>query len=671
MTDSKRNALPELLAPAGSMRALDAAIDAGADAVYFGASAFNARIGAENFSEDQLAAAFEKCHAYGVRSYVTLNTLALDRELSEYLKTAEKVFELGADALIVADLGGASLIHSYYPEIELHASTQMSGHNTESAKILSGMGFSRMVLARETSLANIRSFTASSPIEAEIFIHGALCVSHSGQCLFSSIVGGRSGNRGLCAQPCRLPYGKKGDSYPLSLKDMCLASHIPSIIESGVASLKIEGRMKSAEYVHAVTKIYRSLLDEGRAAEKEELLYLSSVFSRGGFTDGYFTESIGKNMLGIRSDKDKEATRVLKPFEGIKRKLPIDISASFAAGAPAHLTVSDGNRTVAVTGEAPFEALTAPMTKESVLANLSKLGDTPFVIQNADIDINGKIMLPISKLNALRRKAISSFIGSCKRELTKKELVLKKRNNLGQQIYSARFVDPKVITKKAYDFFDRIYLPPDKFSEKANGVIMPAVIFDSEIEKTKSLLKKTKEMGAKYALVGNLGHLSLALEAGLVPEGDFRLNVFNRESAEKLRELGFESFIPSPELTLPQIRDLGGNGSVIVYGRLPLMLLEKCAITELASCEVCAKGKAVLVDRKGMVFPVLREAHHRNIVYNSLPTYMGDKKQLLDRFGIYNRHFIFSCENAEQVDTVIDLFKNGLPFGSAVRRIKE
>ncbi|MBQ8004890.1 MAG: U32 family peptidase, partial [Clostridia bacterium] len=420
MTDSKRNALPELLAPAGSMRALDAAIDAGADAVYFGASAFNARIGAENFSEDQLAAAFEKCHAYGVRSYVTLNTLALDRELSEYLKTAEKVFELGADALIVADLGGASLIHSYYPEIELHASTQMSGHNTESAKILSGMGFSRMVLARETSLANIRSFTASSPIEAEIFIHGALCVSHSGQCLFSSIVGGRSGNRGLCAQPCRLPYGKKGDSYPLSLKDMCLASHIPSIIESGVASLKIEGRMKSAEYVHAVTKIYRSLLDEGRAAEKEELLYLSSVFSRGGFTDGYFTESIGKNMLGIRSDKDKEATRVLKPFEGIKRKLPIDISASFAAGAPAHLTVSDGNRTVAVTGEAPFEALTAPMTKESVLANLSKLGDTPFVIQNADIDINGKIMLPISKLNALRRKAISSFIGSCKRELTKK-----------------------------------------------------------------------------------------------------------------------------------------------------------------------------------------------------------------------------------------------------------
>lgn len=667
---SKKESLPELLSPAGSPRALEAAIDAGADAVYFGASSFNARIGAENFSEDELAEAFKKCRSYGVRAYVTLNTLALDRELSDYLRTAEMTFRLGADALIVADLGGASAIRRYYPEIELHASTQMSGHNAEEANILKELGFSRMVLARETSLENIREFVKGSPIEAEIFIHGALCVSHSGQCLFSSIVGGRSGNRGECAQPCRLPYAGK-QPYPLSLKDLCLAPHIPRIIESGVASLKIEGRMKSAEYVHAVTKVYRTLLDERRGATADELRYLSSVFSRGGFTDGYFTQKIGKTMLGIRSDSDKETSKALKTFEKIARKRPITLSAVFAEGVPSKLTLSDGEKAVTVEGERPFGAINSKMTEESVFSSLSKLGDTPFYIESCHIKIEGNIMLPVSKLNALRRDGVSALIGTCTRETEEKKYVPIKNSSEKKALKTARFSFPEAITEKAREYFDRIYLPLGKFCEKANGVILPPVIFDSERAKVEKMLGDAKEKGAKYALVGNLGHLAIAQNASLIPVGDFRLNIFNRESASKLAELGFESFILSPELTLPQIRDIGGSSAVIVCGRLPLMLLEKCAIKEFSFCEECAKGKAVLTDRKGISFPVLREDDHRNVIYNSLPTYMGDKKQTLDRFGIANRHFIFSVESGKQVDKIINCFEAGVSLGIPVRRIKD
>lgn len=667
---SEKRRIPELLSPAGSMRALKAAIDAGADAVYFGASSFNARMGADNFDEKELAEAFYKCHSYEVKTYLTLNTLTLDREMSDYLKTAERAWRLGADALIVADLGGATAIKRHYPEIELHASTQMSGHNAEEARRLYENGFSRMVLARETSLENIKIFTQNSPIEAEIFVHGALCVSHSGQCLFSSVVGGRSGNRGECAQPCRLPFAGRTE-YPLSLRDLSLAPFIPAVIDSGVASLKIEGRMKSAEYVHAVTKVYRALLDESRGASSEEMKYLSSVFSRGGFTNGYFTGNIGKGMLGIRSNADKESTRELEAFSDIKKKLPISLSASFEADKPSVLTLTRDEKSVTVYGDVPFEAINAPLTEENAIASLSKLGDTPFCIEKAEVEIKGNVMLPVSKLNALRRNAVGAILGTRERELSEKKY--EKKIPLGQRKNqrSARFYFPESITDKAEKFFDIIYLPLDKYCERANGVVLPAVIFDSERETLEADLRRAVKNGAKYALVGNLGHLSIALDAGLVPVGDFRLNVFNGESAAALETLGFDSYILSPELTLPQIRDIGGASSVIVYGRLPLMLLEKCAIKEFASCEECNRGKATLKDRKGIVFPVLREREHRNIIYNSLPTYMGDRKNVLERNGISDMHFIFSIERGGEVDEVISAFERGESLKNAVRRIKD
>ena len=276
---------PELLSPAGSPQSLKAAIEGGADAIYLGMGAFNARMKAKNFTEDELSYGIELAHSYGAKVYIAANTLLYDRELDEYLCNAEKAYLLGADAIIAADLGGAKELKKRIP-IELHASTQLSGHSVESAKRLCEAGFSRMVLAREMSREDIEYFCKESPIEAEVFVHGALCVCHSGQCLFSSIVGGRSGNRGECAQPCRLPYKNgKRTQYPLSLKDLSLAEHVKTLCEMGVASFKIEGRMKSPEYVRDVTKVFRRLIDENRNADADELEYLARVFSRGGHTD--------------------------------------------------------------------------------------------------------------------------------------------------------------------------------------------------------------------------------------------------------------------------------------------------------------------------------------------------------------------------------------------------
>lgn len=305
----RKTALPELLAPAGSFEALLAAVEGGADAVYFGGRAMNARAFAKNFDGEETARAIDYLHLHGRRAYVTLNTLLSTRELEGALEYAAELYRLGVDALIVADLGLMRLLRREIPRLELHASTQASVHSSAGADLLfDELGVSRVVLARELSLENIRSAVDHAKPEIEIFLHGALCVSHSGQCLFSSLVGGRSGNRGACAQPCRLPYG---GSYPLSLRDLCLAEHIPALIDSGVSSLKIEGRMKSPTYVHGVSRIYRRLLDEGRGARQNELAELARLFSRGGFTDRYLSGRHDKPMTGIRSEQDKAESQRL------------------------------------------------------------------------------------------------------------------------------------------------------------------------------------------------------------------------------------------------------------------------------------------------------------------------------------------------------------------------
>ncbi len=684
MTKDKTLPLPELLSPAGSPEALDAAIAGGADAVYFGASLFNARMGAKNFEGESLRTAIDKCKLYGVKTNITLNTLIHNREIYDFLKCVEELYVLGADALIVADLGSAMLIRKYFPDIELHASTQAMGHNLFAAEELSKLGFSRMVAARELPLEDLSALCKNSPIETELFIHGAICVSQSGGCLASSLIGGRSGNRGECAQPCRLPYKscRKGkESYALSLKDIQLASHITDILKMGAASLKIEGRMKSPEYVYGVTRIYRRLLDEGRNATDRELSELKALFSRSGFTDGYFTKRIGKEMLGIRTDVDKSDSLVAAKnsrenytsFMKERGKI-INMQVTIRADKPAELTAQVEEKSVTVRGAVPDKAINQPLTVEAVKKNIEKLGGTPFRLGKCEINLEEGLILPISALNGLRREGVEKLMGQI---LTRRASPLPeeieppvKRKNTGA--ITARFSDYGRIPENVGGC-EIVYLPLEKFSagmeDKVSGVIIPPVVFDSEAAEISLMLKNAAEAGIKHALVSNLGHIPFAKEAGLIPHGDFRLNIYNSYTADVLLSAGFADLIASPELTLPQLRDLGLPP--IVYGRIPLMTLEKCVIRDMYSCEECEKGEFLpLVDRTGAEFPLTRAYKHRNIMYNSVATFMADKPDELTKYRVSGGHYIFSVESPEYAKKLLTNETIAPPRG-AFRRISK
>ena len=668
----ERRGKPELLCPAGSPAAFDAAIEAGADAIYIGGSAFNARINAKNFTEDEMRDAILRAHTYGTKVYIAANTLIYDKERGDYLRAAESAYLAGADALIVADLGAASIIKKYIPELELHASTQLSGHNVDAAKKLYELGFSRMVCAREMSESDLRAFTMNSPIEAEVFVHGALCVCHSGQCLFSSLVGGRSGNRGECAQPCRLPYKVGGkERYPLSLKDLCLAEYVGDLCDMGIASFKIEGRMKSPEYVRDVGRIWRRLIDEKRGATKEEMRELERIFSRGGFTDGYYKKRIDRSMMGVRSEGDKQTSKELAPFDKITRKIPLDMS--FSMKEDEAITLSADNYGISIKGEVAEAAKTAPLDRESVLRSLSKLGSTPYELRDFHADIDDGLMLPVSKLNALRRsltdelqkfylpsRTLASRAESPQYDAPKADRVTKR---------SAVFYNAATVTPSAKEYFDIIYTPIEAYNGGTNGVMLPAVIYDSQKDMILRLLRSAKELGAEHALLGNLGHLELVQSVGLIPHGDLRLNVANSTSMAMAEALGFADVVLAPELTLPKARDIGGRSAVVVYGRIPLMVTEKCVGKEISSCDVCKSGKVKLVDRKNTEFPVFKDIAHRSIIFNSLPTYMADREDELRRANVTMRHFIFTVESAKEVDDVISKHKKGLALGKPQRRI--
>ncbi len=670
--------LPELLCPAGSPEALDAAIEGGADAVYLGGAHFNARMHAKNFGGDALRSAVLRAHAFGVKVYLTLNTLVTDREIPAFLAAAAEAERAGVDALIVADVGGAAAIHRALPSLELHASTQMSGHSVAMGEELRKMGFSRMVIAREASAENLRNVVQNSPIETEVFIHGALCVSHSGQCLFSSLVGGRSGNRGECAQPCRLPFcgadrSSRKECYPLSLKDLSLARHVPTLIDMGVASLKIEGRMKSPEYVRDTARIWRRLLDERRGATDAEMRALADIFSRSGLTDGYYLEKRGSEMLGIRSDADKSVSRTLEPFTGLSRRIPLSLSVRMKHEKPISLSLSDGTKAVTVCGDVPQIAINAPLTREAVERSLSKLGGTPYTVSRFEAELDEGLMLPVSRLNDLRRRALQAFEGQMTpppADAPSPRYAPLTPKKSRQAIRTARFQSAAQIPTPAHSYFDRIYLPLCRHALGVSGIVMPPVIFDSETDKIRTLLRTAVENGATHALVGNYGHLSLVLEAGLVPEGDYRLNVMNRESVTVAEAHGISSLLLSPELTLPQIRDVGGDTGVIVYGRIPLMTLEKCVIREISDCKVCDRRDFVMLkDRRGVEFPVVREWEHRNVIFNSLPTGMSDREEALLRAGVTNRHFLFSIEEQGEVEEVIRAYQEQKPLPYPVRRL--
>ncbi|MBQ7374590.1 MAG: U32 family peptidase [Clostridia bacterium] len=673
----RKTALPELLAPAGSFECLIAAIKGGADAIYIGGKKFGARAYAKNFDTEELARAVRYAHLHKRKIYVTLNTLVLDREMDEVLSYARELYRLGVDALIIADLGAISVIREHLPDLELHASTQMSVHNSLGADMAYELGCKRVVLARELSAENIRAVTEKCKPEIEVFLHGALCVCHSGQCLFSSMVGGRSGNRGECAQPCRLPYN--GDnSYPLSLTDLCLANHIRELCDIGVASLKIEGRMKSADYVYRVTSIYRRLLDGYREATDAEMAELRAVFSRGGFTDKYFVGKSLDRMIGTRGEDDKRISREISGDEFTLERATVRARARIVSGERASLTLYNDEKAVTAYGDIPAPAESHPLTEEDIKARLSKMGATMLSLDRKDIELelSEGINLSPASLNALRRDAAEMLEGA-ERPLPEERPLGKPRStfNLPKTKSSALFLDrgswlaalrkSPMVKELDFAFLPLFALEEQDTEDGINGVYIPPVIMENEIPRVREKLEQAKKQGIMYALVGNLGHFSLAKEFGLIPFGDFRLNITSSYTRDVYTVLGAEEVIISPELTLPQARDIGGF--TIHMGRIPLMLTERCFIKENFGCERC--GKASLQDRMGERFPLMREFDHRNLILNSRLTYMGDKKNELAAARLTRGHFIFSVESGDEIVDLLSAYYESKPLPFEVRRL--
>ena len=657
------NNKPEILAPAGSMESLIAAVRCGANAVYLGTKGINARRGATNFTFEELKQAVEYCHARDVKIYLALNILISDSERELAYKTVEAGLSLGVDAFIIQDLGLAKIIHSHFPTARMHASTQCSVNSPEGFKALEKMGFVRAVLPREMSLDEIKEIRQATDMELEMFVHGALCMCVSGQCYLSAMLGGRSGNRGLCAQPCRLGFSADASrSCDLSLKDLSLIKSINEIAQAGVVSLKIEGRMKRPEYVAAAVTSCKKAIDGEYSASDENTL--KSVFSRTGFTDGYFTGE-RKDMFGTRQKEDVVAAKdVLKElshlYDNENPLVPIDIEFICKANRKAELTARALGKAVTVTGTVPEKAINKPMTEESVETRLAKFGNTQFYLNNITIDLDDGLILPASVINSMRREAVEMLDKVEIKPFTQMPYKAEKYKEKDcTPYYTARFLNPDSIPDKHP--FKRIFIPiwssDEDFVDNRAGVEVPRGLFGME-EKLTKRLEHLKKIGVRKALCSNLGAYSLAQKMGFEVYGDFGLNIFNSESAQL-----FNSPILSFEATLEQTNRIGAKDTGIIgYGYLPLMLTRNCPIKNHLGCSRCT-GK--LTDRKGFEFKVKCSPYPCVEVLNPVPVYMGDRQKEIKTDFI---HFYFTDESKNQVEQIINLFKTGGQFDGKYTR---
>ena len=671
----------ELLAPAGSMEAVTAAVQNGADAVYLGYGDFNARRNAKNFTGDEAAAAVSYCHLRGVKVFLTLNTLLTDRELAGAAQEAAQASAMGVDAVLVQDLGVLRMLRQTVPDLPVHASTQMTVHSLDGVKQCADLGMSRVVLSRELSRDQIEYICARSPVEIEVFAHGALCMCYSGQCFFSSVIGGRSGNRGLCAQPCRLKYGwgNKADGSPLSLKDMSLAGHLRELRKMGVACVKIEGRMKRPEYVAVVTGIYARAIREGREPTAEELEQLRSAFSRDGFTDGYFLGQTGPEMFGTRQDEAEPRelfTQARATYEsGENRKEPVRMYAMLRRGEPAQVAVQDAQEHLAsVTGPVPEEAVNVPLTREKVEGQLSRTGGTPFSCEKVTVHVDEGLSLPLSALNALRRQALEE-LGRQRTALPERRCEpfrpgVRYENRKQPPVYTlsvraAEQVSPELLRLAPA----LLYLPAGEGAahpevveqaQKAGvrvAALLPRICTDREAPALFQELERLRAMGVTDALAGTLDSARRAAELGFTLRGDYGLGVFNGQTLKELKRLGFRSATLSFELKLAQIRDLskGLDTELVVYGRLPLMITENCIIHNHSGRHTCANVN-LLTDRKGERFPVVKAPGCRNEILNSKKLFLADKAGDWQRLGLWAGRLMFTTENARECVQVLERY---------------
>ena len=665
----------ELLSPAGSRASLEAAVQAGADAVYMGFGAFNARRNAKNFTDEEFADAVAYCHLRGVRVFLTLNTLLTDRELPQAAETLRKASDMGVDAVLVQDWGALTLAQAVAPDLPIHASTQMSLFTAGGARWAEGLGMERVVLARELSREDIARVCQSCGAEIEVFVHGALCMCYSGQCTMSALIGQRSGNRGACAQPCRLPYGVNGPcrgQYPLSLKDANLSAYLQELEQLGVACLKLEGRMKRPEYVAVVTAVYRRLLDEGRGPTEEESRALYDAFSRSGFTDGYYRHRKGPAMFGTRPESAPEPKELFAQARqlyenGEHKQIPVTLRADLRAGQPFTLTAGDGVHTVTVTGAVPEAARTRELTAQDVAERLQKTGGTVFRCETVDVTIDEGLMLSAAAINSARRDVLEALAQARtalprRRTLPTPELPACETADAPVPRLTCSIARTEQLTAALAEQAAVVYVPIELLPEigrydgkAALCAVLPRVWRDGDEAGFRKILETTPSLSA--VTVGNAGHMAIVEGLPLAKRGDFGLNVFNSRAVAFWQGQGLDSVTLSFELRHQQVREIRKYlpCEAIVYGRLPLMITENCMIGNAGGCRgdkrLC-QGDNYLTDRTGARFPLLGQYGCRCEVENSRVLFLADKPEWRQA-GLAYARLRFTTETPEQCDAVL------------------
>ena len=673
----------ELLAPAGSMESLRAAVQNGANAVYLGCGIYNARQGAKNFTPQALTEAVKYCHVRDVAVHLTLNTLVSDKETQELVQLIRHAAQSGVDAFIVQDLGVVRLCRQIAPHIPIHGSTQMTIHSLPGVLLCAAWGLSRVVLSRELSREEIRYICQNSPIEIEVFGHGALCMCYSGQCYLSAAIGGRSGNRGRCAQPCRQSYGygRWQNQYPLSLKDSCLVRELKELESMGVASLKLEGRMKRPEYVAAVTGIYRKALDTHMVTRDMEKTLLDA-FNRQGFTQGYYDGALGEEMFGVREDTRENAAffkELRQTYEtGETPLVPIRFQAVVRPGLTQLTVIDPQNRVCTAQGPAPETARVAELTKEVLIARLTKTGGTPYRCVEAAVEIEPGLSLSASAINGLRRDVLNQLTALRARRdvpaLGRPERIPNYRTPQEPPVYNIQVTTKDQITGRLLKMQPNLlYVPLHLLTEDAAFTrdlvkkvrvcpVLPRVVHDGELARLKDQLRSLRALGIREALVGNLGLLLPVRECGMHPRGDFGLNIYNSAALQSIREMELRSQCLSFEMTLPQIRDAkkGLPCEILAYGRLPLMITENCLIRGRTGQCTCHLGSAKLVDKTGSEFPVIRDGNTcRSVLLNGKKLYWLDRQEDLARLGLWAVRLYFTTENPQEVDRVLSACRSG------------
>ena len=681
----------EVLSPAGSSDALVAAVQNGADAVYLGYGSFNARMNAKNFTSEQLRQSVSYCHIRGVKVYLTLNTLVLDRELKAAAQVVLDAKNAGVDAILVQDLGVLQMVRQVAPDMPIHASTQMSVHNLEGVLKAAEMGVSRVVLARELSRSQIAAICQASPIELEVFVHGALCMCHSGQCYMSAMIGRRSGNRGQCAQPCRMSYGfdRSENRYPLSLKDNCLVSYLRDLERMGVACVKIEGRMKRAEYVAITTRIYKDAA-QGKPVTDQQIKTLRKVFSRQGFTDGYYKGKIGADMFGTRQDEEQDrklfaAARATYEHSETQR-VTVAMEMSVRYGYPTTLTAIDKDGNWAqVQGDMPELAVSRPLDQAALAQRLSKSGGTPYAVSDVSLELEEGLILSAASVNAMRREVLDR-LSALRGQVPETRTGVFSQPPVytsvsGQPVYTVSVQTTEQLTRQLRIFCPALLYMPLSMAVSRDpavtaalqslrvAVVLPRVVLPGQWDAILQQLNQAWALGVRDALVGNIGMIDPVRRVGFALHGDFGLNVFNSGSANTYAGMGLSSLTASFELTLPQIRDLSKPvpTELIAFGRVPMMITENCVIHSRTGSCTCGSGSTNLVDRTGSRFPVMRDGDTcRNVIYNSRKLYWADRLGELQNLGLWALRLNFTTENDQQVNTILQDYARGGTFDPGV-----